>query len=239
MLEVCAAIVLGVVLGVVAHLGWSPDAASGAPVQVAGISVERGAVQSGSAAVERVAASAVVEVHVDGCGVRRQGSATLIRRSSGEVLLLTNAHVVRGATRVTVDLPGGASTGSDVMGALSGRDAALLDPEPLLEAGLEPAVQGVGVTGGSPVAVAGFPAGTFDVRSAAVVDVQRRAGYGGATDVLLVGTTAVGGHSGGALLAPDGSLVGVVAARDPSTRDVVAYPIGELLDQPLAGPVGC
>lgn len=239
MIEVCTAIVLGVALGTVAHLAWGPGDASGAPAQVAGISVERGGTLGPAAGVEQAAASAVVEVHADGCGGQRQGSATLVRPSSGEVLLLTNAHVVRGATRVSVDLPGGGTAGVDVLGALRGRDAALLDPEPLLEAGLVPARQGVGAAPGSLVVVAGFPAGSFDMRDAAVVDVQRRAGHGGASDVLLVGATAVGGHSGGAVLDPGGSVVGLIVARDPSTRDVVAYPVGALVDRSVDSPPGC
>lgn len=227
-IEVVAALAVGVLLGVGAHLGWGPPAASGAPVEVAGVRLDRGA-----------AGSSVVEVHADGCGTRRQASATFLRSPDGDELLLTNVHVVRGATQVLVGLPDGGTVDVAVLGALRGRDAALLDPAPLVAAGLDPAEQGHDVAPGTPVVVAGFPSGSFDLRPAAVLDVQRRAAYGGASDVLLVGTSAVGGHSGGAVLDVDGAVVGIIAARDPLSRDVVAYPLGALVGVPVGDPPEC
>ncbi len=83
---------------------------------------------------------------------------------------------------------------------------------------------------GDAVIVAGHPGGRCCVSSGRRWhEVQRRAGYGSASDVLLVGTEAEEGHSGGAVLDPDGSVVGLVAARDPGTRRVVAYRIDDVL----------
>jgi hypothetical protein len=87
--------------------------------------------------------------------------------------------------------------------------------------------------------VAGHPGGSFRLDGALVADVQRRAAYGSASDVLLVGTAAEGGHSGGAVFDPAGAVVGLVAARDPGTGQVVAYRIGELLDASVGPLPGC
>jgi putative serine protease PepD len=228
MLEAGLAVLVGVVLGIGAHVWLGPaGGASPAPAEVAGASVERvGAVPD---EVQAVASTAVLEVHAAGCGARRQASATYVTDADGSVRLLTNAHVVRGSSSVRVVLPDGGSVELDVLGALVDRDAALLDAEPLRDrsAAAAPTLT-AGDVAGAPVVVAGHPAGAFRLDATTVADVQRRAGYGGVTDVLLADTTAEGGHSGGAVLDPSGAVIGLVAARDPSTGRVVAYAIEDL-----------
>ncbi len=155
-----------------------------------------------------------------------------MRDGSGRELLLTNAHVVRGAASVRVVLADGSDAELAVLGAVDGKDAALLDPSPLRGAATAAAL-GPSVGLGDPVVVAGHPAGSFRLDASDVVDVQRRAAYGSASDVLLVGATAEGGHSGGAVMDAAGAVVGLVAARDPGTGRVVAYRIDELLDATL------
>ncbi len=79
----------------------------------------------------------------------------------------------------------------------------------------------------------------FRIEGAAVADVQRRAGWGSASEVLLVGARAHGGHSGGAVLDTSGRVVGLIAARDPGTGRVVAYRIDDLLSAQVGPPPGC
>lgn len=237
-LEVGLALIAGAVLGTGAHLWLGPAGAASSPsVQVAGTSVERGGAVAEGVVV--AASDAVVEVHAVGCGSRRQGSATFLRDRSGRAILVTNAHVARGADTVSAVLPDGAVVRLAVLSGVSGRDAVVLDAEPLAGTGLEPAPVGGAVDRGASVIVAGHPSGTFRVDATAVTDVQRRAGYGGASDVMLVGVAARGGHSGGAVMDASGAVVGLVAARDPSTGSVVAYRIADVLDAPRADLPGC
>ncbi|MEI2697362.1 MAG: serine protease [Microthrixaceae bacterium] len=231
--------------GTGAHVLLATPAASGAPVQVAGVAVMRG--DSGSVGETETetetgtdaVAGSVVTLHASGCGVSRQGSGVLVRGGDGSVQLLTNAHVVAGATTVRAVLADAGETELAVLGAVHGRDAARIDPEGLLAAGARPLDVGEQADPGDPVSVVGYPAGEFSAVTAAVQDAQLRAGYGAAVEVLLVGSQARGGHSGGAVLDASGSLVGLVAARDPGSGRVVAYRIGDLLDEALDGLPAC
>jgi S1-C subfamily serine protease len=234
-LEVAVALVVGVGMGTGAHLWLGSAGAATAPAaQVAGATVER----SGEVPddLTSVATSSVLRVLVTSCGTSRQASATYVRDGAGRELLLTNRHVVRGAATARVVLPGGATVELAVLGDLVGKDAAVLDARPLRDTGATAASQGLRVGPGDPVVVAGHPGGSFRLDAALVDDVQRRSAYQGASDVLLVGAAAEGGHSGGALFDPAGAVVGLVAARDPGTGAVVAYRIGELTAATL-GPL--
>lgn len=237
-LEVGVALVVGAVLGTGAHaLLGSASAATAPSAQVAGATLERSA--GVPDVVTSVATSSVVEVLVVSCGTSRQASATYVRDRTGRDLLLTNRHVVRGAAVAQVVLPDGRTVELAVLGGVVGKDAAVLDARPLQQAGLRPAPEGSVVEAGAPVVAAGHPAGEFRLDAATVDDVSRRAAYGSASDVLLVGTPAVGGHSGGAVFDRTGSVVGLIAARDPGTGDVVAYRLGELTGAALGAPPGC
>ncbi len=237
-LEVAVALVVGVGMGTGAHLWLGSAGAATAPeAQVAGATLERtGEVPDG---VTSVATAGVLRVQVTSCGTNRQASATYVRDRAGRELLLTNRHVVRGAATARVALPGGATVELAVLGGLVGKDAAVLDARPLRGTGATAAPQGPRVGPGDPVVVAGHPGGSFRLVAAAVEDVQRRAAHEGASDVLLVGATAEGGHSGGALLDPTGAVVGLVAARDPGSGAVVAYRIGELTAAAVEPRPGC
>ena len=226
-LEVTVALLVGGAVGSGAHVLLATPAASGAPVEVAGAAVSRGGSES------------VVALHASGCGVTRQGSGVLVRAGDGSVQLLTNAHVVAGATTVRAVLADSTEVDLAVLGALHGRDAARIDPTGLLAAGAQPIGVGEPADPGDPVEVIGYPAGEFSAASAAVQDAQIRAGYGSAVEVLIVGSQARGGHSGGAVMDSRGLLVGLVAARDPGTGRVVAYRIGDLLAQAVDAPPGC
>lgn len=240
--EVAIALVVGVLLGIGAHV-LTPTANANPAVraEVAGISLERtGGVGD---EVAEVAARAVLRVEAVGCGEQRQASATLVRADDGRVLLLTNAHVVTGSSTVEVRVGDGRTVTVPVLGTLAGRDAALLDVDALLsEAGDvlgAPAAQGGEVELGAPLAVAGFPGGSARVDATYLADVQRRVADGVASQVMLTGSTVIGGSSGGAVLDGDGEVVGLVAARDRSTGQAVAHPLTGLLDAPLVASPGC
>ena len=224
--EIVLAFAVGALLGLGAHLGTGRAEPSNPAVEVAGAVLERTTVPT---EVLDGAAAAVLRVTAEGCGASRQGSATLFLGPSGDPALVTNAHVVRGASSVLVELADGTGVRVATLGLLDGRDAALLDPAPVLEAGATPVPWGAGAALADDVVVAGHPAGRFRVEQAMVRSVDLRRGFGSTTEVLLVSATAEGGHSGGAVLDEDGAMVGLVAARDPGSADVVAYRVEDLI----------
>jgi S1-C subfamily serine protease len=241
-LEVAIALVVGVLLGVGAHALTSTahaDAAVG--TEVAGISLERSVGIDDQ--VADLAARAVLRVDAVGCGEQRQASATLVRADDGRVLMLTNAHVVKGSGTVEVQVGDGTVVSVPVLGALAGRDAVLLDADALLaEVGddvASPAAAGGEVALGAPLAVAGYPGGSARVDATYLADVQRRVADGVASEVMLTGSTVIGGSSGGAVMDDQGRVVGLVAARDRSTGQAVAHPLAGLLDASLVAPPGC
>lgn len=184
--------------------------------------------------VEALARS-VVEVRAVGCGMRRQATAVLLddgQRSVG----LTNQHVVAGSAEVTVQ---GVDDTVAVRGRIEGRDAVELDPDELRSAGAAPLRVGRPPSVGAGVTVAGFPGGSFRAMSGHVRAVERREGYGGSAEVLIVDVEAVPGISGGVVVDVTGRAVGLVAARDPLTGDVVAYPLSTLGPATVGTMAGC
>ncbi|UDY34270.1 S1 family peptidase [Dermatobacter hominis] len=199
---------------------WRADArtTAGQPVaSVAGAVLEREASPEVEAALQR----AVRLVRASGCGVERQATATVVERG-GRTVGLTNQHVVAGAAEVAVD---GADRIVLVRGLVDGRDAVELDGEALLDGGAEPLAAGPRPIVGARVVVAGYPDGRFAARTGTVRAVESRQGYGGTADVLLIDVEAVPGISGGVVVDAAGRAVGLVAARDPVTHEVVAYPL--------------
>lgn len=224
--EIVLAFAVGALLGLGAHFWTDRSEPAGPAVEVAGAVLERATVP---AELEDLAGAAVLRVTAEGCGARRQGSATLFQGPTGDPALVTNAHVVRGATSVLVELADGTSVRVATLGLLDGRDAALLDPGPALDAGAVPVRWGGGAALADEVVVAGHPAGRLRVEPATVRSVELRQSYDETTEVLVVSATAEGGHSGGAVLDTDGAVVGLVAARDPRSGDVVAYRVEDLI----------
>lgn len=200
---------------------WRSDggAPSGRPVaSVAGAVLER---DGATGEVEAELQRSVRLVRAAGCGVDRQATATVVERS-GRTVGLTNQHVVAGAAEVTVD---GMGDVVPVDGVVNGRDVAELDGQDLLDGGAAALSVGPRPVVGASVAVAGYPDGRFEVRSGTVRSVESRQGYGGTADVLLIDVEAVPGISGGVVVDVTGRAVALVAARDPLTHDVVAYPL--------------
>lgn len=203
---------------------WRADerARAGRPVaSVAGATLDRVVT---SPALEASLRRSVRLVRANGCGVDRQATLSLIDGPRG-AYGLTNQHVVAGTSDVVVD---GSAVPVAVTDHLVGRDASRLAVGDLLVEGSVPLEEGGRPTLGDRVVVAGYPGGRFEATTGTVKSIEVRQGYDGTSDVLVIGVQAVPGVSGGIVVDGDGRAVGLVAARDPSTGDVVAYPLDEL-----------
>jgi len=223
---VAAIVLFGVAAGAAIWRTTDDRALGAQPVaNVAGAQLERDATVD--AELTRTLRSSVVRVEATGCGERRQATATVFDDRSGP-RVVTNQHVVEGTTDVDSWDPSGAEVALTVGRRVQGRDAALLDADALVGAGVEPLAVGPRPIVGSGVVVAGFPGGGFEARAGHVTAVERRQGYGGTVDMLIIDVEAIPGISGGVVVDASGRAVGVVAARDPETGSTVAYPLDTL-----------
>ncbi len=225
------AVTLAVLLGAVIGVGASsllPASGSTAPpapsAEVAGRVLDR---------------DGTLKVIATGCGQQRSASATVIGGDDGTPMLLTNAHVVRGAGTVDVLHDDGTTSAATVVGSISGRDAAVLRIEPADATTGSPAAAEPAAVGDQ-VVVHGYPGGERVELDATVRGAEPRSGYGGTATVLLIDVEADPGLSGGTVTdAETGEVVALVAARDPDSGHVVAYPVGELLGRALGPIPGC
>lgn len=236
---------VGVLLGSGAHLLVSPrsDAAvSGRltgtstrdQVEVAGNVVSRHGDVPDAAA--DAAISSVVRVETSSCGTQRRASAVQVLTDQGRSLLVTAAHVVAGATDAVVWMPDGTRHSVAVLGAIHGVDAALLASP---DAPVAPLPLGPEVGPGDHVVIAGHPAGDARLDGTTVISREVRVAPGALTDVLLTAASVRGGHSGGALLDPDGRVVALIVARDPLGSNAVAHPMRTVLTGSLVAVPGC
>lgn len=243
-LGVVGAVVVALALGTVAHeLAWSAtsvdDGAVG--VEVLGAVLDADPAGPDLAEVERRARAAVLAVEVEACGSRRRASATLVHGPGAAARVVTNVHVVRGASNVHLaDESDGARRGhARVDGRWPGRDLAQLDAEHAddlagraLPVGPDPRV-------GDRVVVVGHPDGHQRARTGVVRSVEPRRTDGATSAAVVVTTPASGGHSGGAVVDTHGRLVGIVAARDPRTGETVAHPVSALGAAKVGLPATC
>jgi S1-C subfamily serine protease len=184
-------------------------------------------------------ARSVVRVEGLACRKVQNGSGFVV----GDDLVVTNAHVVAGERATEVELDDGEVVAAQVVAFDPGRDLALLAVPGLDRPALPLADADAGARGG----VFGHPAGA--PLRVAPFEVSRRIAATGRDiygtdvterDVLEVAASLQPGDSGAALVAPDGTAVGVAfaIARD---RGGVAYALATseleaVLDEPR-GPV--
>jgi putative serine protease PepD len=200
------------------------ETVAGQPVaSVAGAVLER----EPSAEVEAALQRSVLLVRARACGTSRQGTVSVVS-SDGRAVGLTNQHVVAGASEVSVVGADGAVGEVGVEGVADDRDAVELDADALVDHGAAPLEIGPRPVVGARVVVAGYPDGRFEALTGTVRSIEPRHGYGGTTDVLVVDVEAVPGISGGVVVDAVGRAVGLIAARDPVTHEVVAYPLDVL-----------
>jgi S1-C subfamily serine protease len=186
--------------------------ASAGPVTPAADSQVRSAVAA--------AGPSTVKIEGTGCGDIQEGSGFVVAPG----LVVTNAHVVAGISHPTVDDATGVHATQVVLFDPS-FDLAVLRVQGLRERPLTLDPQDVGR--GTPATVLGFPGGgPFTAASAGVMAQFTAVGrdiYGqGLTsrDVYEIQAVVRPGNSGGPLVEPDGSVIGVVFSRSTTNGDI-------------------
>ena len=146
----------------------------------------------------------------------RSGSGSgVLFRSDGH--LLTNAHVVEGATSVTVVLSTGREVPARVVGSDADSDTAVVKidggPFPVAELGttadLKVGQEAVAI--GSPLGLTGGPSVTAGIVSALHRSVRTRNGQA-LSDMVQTDAPIAPGSSGGALLDANGRVIGITTA---------------------------
>ena len=156
---------------------------------------------------------AIVQLKVER-GRSGSGSGVLFR-SDGH--LLTNAHVVEGATSVTVVLSSGREIAAHVVGSDPDSDTAVVKieggPFPVADLGstVDLKVGQEAIAIGSPLGLSGGPSVTLGVVSALHRSLRTRTGQQLA-DMVQTDAPIAPGSSGGALLDAGGRVIGITTA---------------------------
>lgn len=208
--------------------GLEPAPDVGAPPAASGLSLE---------AAERVRRS-TVKVLGEACGRIQEGSGFVAEPG----VVVTNAHVVAGTGDLVVERSDGSRADAEVVAFDPATDLAVLEvpgldrPALPLEASVEGARGGVfGYPGGGELEVSPFEV----ARATEAVGTDIYDDRPTRRQVLFLAAELAPGDSGGALVEPDGDVVGLAFAIAPD-RPGVAYAldaaeVAEALDGPRRG----
>lgn len=165
------------------------------------------------------ASPAVVEINVtQGTGIRGgfarqgEGSGFLVDKDGS---ILTNNHVVDGATRVSVTFNDGSTVDATVVGTDSVHDLALVRVDPASVSGLTPLRLGDSslVKPGQMAIAIGAPYGLADSITVGVISgLDRDISGSSMTGMLQTDAALNPGNSGGPLLNADGEVIGINTA---------------------------
>ena len=190
------------------------EALGAAPAQVPQVDTGNPELQTAARSVVRITGNAYA------CGQSQTGSGFVV--APGRVL--TNAHVVAGVDEPVVETPSDGAAAGRVVYFDPVDDLAVIAVDGLTTA---PLVLSAELPQGSQAVVEGYPfGGPFSVKGAEVIsvgsfDVQDI--YNSASASRSVYTLAADveqGNSGGPLLALDGTVAGLVFAKNAATADV-------------------
>ncbi len=137
-------------------------------------------------------------------------------RSDGHVL--TNAHVVEGASSIRVVMANGRELPARLVGTDPDTDTAVVKvdggpfPVATLGSALDLRVGQTAVAIGSPLGLAGGPSVTVGVVSGLHREIRPRGSSRTLVDLIQTDATIVPGSSGGALLDDDGAVIGITTA---------------------------
>jgi S1-C subfamily serine protease len=188
-------------------------------------------VQLPSKAAQAYEAIAPSVVRVTGFDTDKK-SGELVQRSVGtgvvivdKGIILTNLHVVQGATVIRIEFADGLQTTASVTGAQPENDLAVLQahkiPDDLTAAAMRSTND---LMPGDQVVAVGFPFGIGPSTSAGVISGLKRSfrspeGQQEMTNLIQFDAAANPGNSGGPLVTMDGQVVGIVTAiLNPSNQ---------------------
>ncbi len=175
---------------------------------------------TGSAAIREAGASVLkVRATSSACRLGQEGTGWVARGG----VVVTNAHVVAGADRVSVQTARGRAWTGEVVAFDPRRDVAVIRVENLP---LRPLPVGQPLSRGDEAVVAGYPwdgpyrVGPVRVRERILArGADIRGVPGVAREIYALRGTVRPGNSGGPLLSPAGDVVGVVFARSSTDPD--------------------
>ncbi|MGA8922537.1 MAG: trypsin-like peptidase domain-containing protein [Candidatus Dormiibacterota bacterium] len=243
-----AALIAGVLLlaACTTHpLGTSRSSPSPSPTPVVTIPVVSPASVPGGAFdpahVVQVLGPAVAEIIVTLAGGSAIGSGFVIAHENGASYLVTNNHVVAGATKVVVLMPDGQHFTATVQGTDPIQDIAVVKVSngelPLAQFG-----DSTKLVAGQQVVAIGSPLGNQSSVTAGIISALHRtisAGGGNGApaedlpDVLQTDAAINPGNSGGPLADANGNVIGVNTAT-ASTAQGIGYAIPSLIAKRIA-----
>lgn len=200
----------------------------------AGVSTSQIVDETANSVVEITTESIATGSYFNQAVTEGAGSGVII---SEDGYILTNHHVIDGASNVTVKTKSGDSYTATVVGSDSKLDIALLKVD---ASGLSPATFGdsSAIQVGDYAVAIGNPLGSLGgtVTDGIISALDRDVTISGETHRLLQTNAAINpGNSGGGLFNADGQLVGIVCAKASSSSSEVeglgfAIPINDVLD---------
>lgn len=178
-------------------------------------------------------AQSVVKVTGEACGRVQEGSGFFL----DEGLVVTNAHVVAGEDRSMIELADGSQADATVVAFDPDRDIAVLQTAasapslPVRPAGAGDSGGVFGHPGGRPLEISPFEVSEqITARGRDIYDQAETE-----RQVLVLASDLEPGDSGSALVAPDGTVVGVAFAVAPDKAGVAYALATSELDAVLAG----
>jgi S1-C subfamily serine protease len=180
--------------------------------------------QADVTSIYKVASAAVVEIDTTQQSTGIFGNSTQEGLGSGIVLdksgnILTNNHVVAGATSVTVKFQDGTTVTGNVLGTDSIKDLAVVQVPSSAVANIVPLAQGDSntVVPGEMAIAIGNPYGLDNSVSVGVISGLNRS-IGNMTGMLQTDAALNPGNSGGPLLDASGAVIGInTAIESPAT----------------------
>ena len=242
---VAAVVSAAVTAGLDGWLTGLPDAEEAAAEQALDATGEQAApapvAETGSGQVtDVVAVSEAVSpsvVNIDVANAQGQGSGSgVIIRADGHIL--TNNHVIEGATAVEVTLPNGGQLEAEVVGADPSSDLAVVKVDSDTDLPVPTFAERAPRTGETAIAV-GSPFGLEGTVTAGVVSALNRSLPGEQAplvDMIQTDAAINPGNSGGALANGDGEIIGInTAILSPTgSNDGIGFAIPIMTALPVA-----
>jgi S1-C subfamily serine protease len=158
---------------------------------------------------------AIVQVQAD-TGTTRSGGSGVVFRSDGHIL--TNDHVVDGASHISVIMPDGKQMDAKLVGADAETDIAVIaidgDNYPVATLGTAAGLKvgQLAIAIGEPLGLSGGPSVSVGVVSATGREVDTPDGRTPLLDMIQTDAPIAPGSSGGALVNEQGEVIGVTTA---------------------------